>query len=129
MKAVYVLERIYPNGDTQIAGVYTSLTGAIAAMRETVGPEATLERYHEISDEWQEHWQANRGEWTEIEWSIFRLEVDTPAFAIPDVRRCRVCGCDDDDCRQCIAKTGGPCAWVEGEWDLCSACVPVEVTT
>jgi hypothetical protein len=35
-------------------------------------------------------------------------------------RRCRVCGCTDDDCRQCIAKTGQPCHWVEP--DLCSAC-------
>jgi hypothetical protein len=36
------------------------------------------------------------------------------------VRRCRVCGCTDDDCRQCIEKTGKPCHWVEP--DLCSAC-------
>jgi len=36
------------------------------------------------------------------------------------VRRCRVCGCTDDDCRQCIEKTGEPCYWVEE--DLCSAC-------
>jgi hypothetical protein len=36
------------------------------------------------------------------------------------VRRCRVCGCTDDDCRQCIEKTGAPCYWVEK--DLCSAC-------
>jgi hypothetical protein len=35
-------------------------------------------------------------------------------------RRCRVCGCTDDDCRQCIEKTGEPCHWVEE--DLCSAC-------
>ena len=36
------------------------------------------------------------------------------------VRRCRVCGCTDDDCRQCVEKTGHPCRWVEE--DLCSAC-------
>jgi hypothetical protein len=36
-------------------------------------------------------------------------------------RRCRVCGCTDDDCRQCIEKTGEPCYWVED--DLCSACI------
>jgi hypothetical protein len=40
-----------------------------------------------------------------------------PVFA---VRRCRVCGCTEDDCSQCIEKTGTPCHWVEG--DLCSAC-------
>jgi hypothetical protein len=33
---------------------------------------------------------------------------------------CRVCKCTDDDCSQCIAKTGSPCRWVEP--DLCSAC-------
>ncbi|MDR2964193.1 MAG: ParB/RepB/Spo0J family partition protein [Treponema sp.] len=37
------------------------------------------------------------------------------------VRKCRICGCTEDDCSQCIEKTGGPCEWVEK--DLCSACV------
>ena len=36
-------------------------------------------------------------------------------------RKCRVCGCTENDCRQCIEKTGSPCHWVED--DLCSACV------
>lgn len=35
-------------------------------------------------------------------------------------RKCKVCGCTEDDCRQCIEKTGSPCVWVEA--DLCSAC-------
>lgn len=34
--------------------------------------------------------------------------------------RCRECGCTDDDCSQCVEKTGEPCYWVES--DLCSAC-------
>jgi hypothetical protein len=34
---------------------------------------------------------------------------------------CRVCGCTDDDCSECIERTGEPCSWVEP--DLCSACV------
>jgi hypothetical protein len=34
--------------------------------------------------------------------------------------RCRVCGCTDDDCRQCIEALGYPCFWVEK--DLCSRC-------
>jgi hypothetical protein len=38
-----------------------------------------------------------------------------------DVRRCRACGCTDNDCRVCIARTGVPCHWVEA--DLCSACL------
>jgi hypothetical protein len=37
------------------------------------------------------------------------------------VRRCRVCGCTDYDCSQCVEKTGDACSWVEA--DLCSACV------
>jgi hypothetical protein len=36
-------------------------------------------------------------------------------------RFCRVCGCTDANCRQCIEKTGAPCCWVDE--DLCSACV------
>lgn len=39
---------------------------------------------------------------------------------IANVRTCRVCGCTDNDCRQCIKKTGKPCTWIEQ--DLCSAC-------
>lgn len=35
--------------------------------------------------------------------------------------RCRKCGCTQQDCRQCIKRTGSPCCWVEA--DLCSACV------
>lgn len=38
----------------------------------------------------------------------------------PHVRSCRVCGCTDADCRECILKTGSPCHWVE--FDLCSRC-------
>lgn len=37
------------------------------------------------------------------------------------VRRCRKCGCSDDDCSGCVKRTGAPCHWVEP--DLCSACV------
>lgn len=36
------------------------------------------------------------------------------------VRSCRVCGCTDDDCSQCVAAQGYPCHWVEQ--DLCSRC-------
>lgn len=37
-----------------------------------------------------------------------------------DKRRCRLCGCTDDDCSGCIERTGQPCYWVAP--DLCSAC-------
>lgn len=36
---------------------------------------------------------------------------------------CRICGCVDGDCANCIRRTGIACSWVEP--DLCSACVPV----
>ena len=42
------------------------------------------------------------------------------AFKLPDIRKCRICGCTDDNCRQCIERTGEPCHWVDE--DLCSAC-------
>ena len=45
------------------------------------------------------------------------LTVDNPVA----VRTCRVCGCTDANCQQCIEKTGEPCHWVAE--DLCSACV------
>lgn len=35
-------------------------------------------------------------------------------------RTCHVCGCTQDDCSNCIERTGRPCSWVAG--DLCSAC-------
>jgi len=37
------------------------------------------------------------------------------------VQACRVCGCTDDNCIQCVQKTSKPCFWVEN--DLCSACM------
>lgn len=36
------------------------------------------------------------------------------------IRTCRICGCTEDNCLQCIEKTGSPCYWIEE--DLCSAC-------
>lgn len=59
-------------------------------------------------------------------------DMDTPmpkpfiglTFENPDyehiLAKCRVCGCTDEDCRQCVEKTGKICHWIEP--DLCSAC-------
>jgi hypothetical protein len=47
-------------------------------------------------------------------------DIFEKAEEVRECRVCRVCGCTDDDCRQCIEKTGEPCHWVED--DLCSAC-------
>jgi hypothetical protein len=45
--------------------------------------------------------------------------LTTTAISI-EIRECHQCGCTDDDCRQCIEKTGEPCHWVSE--NLCSAC-------
>lgn len=37
-----------------------------------------------------------------------------------EARTCRVCGCTQDDCSQCVEAPGEPCHWVED--DLCSRC-------
>lgn len=52
----------------------------------------------------------------------FSLLVKRGVFiptAVP-TGKCKVCGCTDDDCRQCIESQGFPCSWVED--DLCSRC-------
>lgn len=62
----------------------------------------------------------------EITMTPGRMTVTLPTDKFPGMtfsiknRSCRVCGCTDDDCSQCIAKTGEPCYWVGP--DLCSAC-------
>lgn len=37
---------------------------------------------------------------------------------------CRVCGCTQHDCSECVEKTGRSCYWIEA--DLCSACVVLD---
>ena len=46
--------------------------------------------------------------------------------SMQEQRKCRICGCTDADCRQCIERTGSPCYWVEK--DLCRACRTIVVT-
>jgi hypothetical protein len=48
------------------------------------------------------------------------IEIDGEKITYHPVPTCRVCGCTDDHCPQCIKKTGNPCYWIEP--DLCSAC-------
>ncbi len=55
---------------------------------------------------------------------LIDLTNDLEAYTAPDVRSCRVCGCTDDDCSQCIEATGGPCTWVNEDHTLCSRCEP-----
>jgi hypothetical protein len=47
-------------------------------------------------------------------------KADKAADEEPEEKTCRECGCTEEDCKQCIEKTGKPCTWVED--DLCSAC-------
>jgi hypothetical protein len=44
-------------------------------------------------------------------------------WLVPDTMECRRCGCTNDNCAGCIARTGEACHWIEA--DLCSACAPV----
>lgn len=51
----------------------------------------------------------------------FIVEFQGDEIIYHKIRRCKKCMCSDDDCSQCIIKTGQPCYWVKE--DLCSACV------
>src|ERR1043166_6382785 len=42
--------------------------------------------------------------------------------------RCRVCGCTDEDCSQCIAFVGAPCSWIDEDHTICSRCVDALAT-
>ena len=46
--------------------------------------------------------------------------IITPPLGITAPGICKVCGCTDGDCSQCINAQGFPCHWVED--DLCSRC-------
>lgn len=35
---------------------------------------------------------------------------------------CLFCGCTDEDCTDCIRKTGSPCYWIDDRHTQCSAC-------
>lgn len=39
--------------------------------------------------------------------------------------RCRICGCTEDDCSDCVEATGEACSWVDDARTLCSRCGPV----
>lgn len=42
---------------------------------------------------------------------------------LPRYGTCRVCGCTDQSCFDCIMATGEPCCWVDESHTLCSRCV------
>ncbi|MDE8654797.1 XRE family transcriptional regulator [Novosphingobium album (ex Liu et al. 2023)] len=43
-----------------------------------------------------------------------------PGNCLPEPQLCRFCGCSWHDC--CATTSGRPCAWVEGDPTLCTAC-------
>lgn len=40
---------------------------------------------------------------------------------------CRVCGCTEEDCSQCVEETGESCDWATEDQDLCTRCAMKEV--
>jgi hypothetical protein len=55
----------------------------------------------------------------EKRWTSGKPRIEVEYAALEDA--CRVCGCTEDDCSQCVEKTGEPCTWIAP--GLCSACV------
>jgi len=39
--------------------------------------------------------------------------------------KCQLCGCTEQDCRNCFERTGQPCSWTSPAKDLCTACLPL----
>ena len=75
------------------------------------------------SAEFMWHFANETGDTWSVSAGFVRRWVEAQeAKARPNVRRCRVCGCTDEDCRQCVEVLGEPCCWVAGEPDLCSRC-------
>lgn len=74
--------------------------------------------------DWGDEWEITAGE-IRLMVSQFEVEemerLDLQAREREE-RRCRVCGCTEADCRQCIAAQGYPCCWVPGEPNLCTRC-------
>ncbi|MFN0068787.1 MAG: hypothetical protein ACKVYV_14260 [Limisphaerales bacterium] len=57
-------------------------------------------------------------------WARLRRAPVVYRVAVTPAGTCRVCGCTDDDCRQCIERTGQPCSWANAQHTLCTACAP-----
>lgn len=62
--------------------------------------------------------KAQARDWVRLAQEVLRT---LPAMA----DQCAVCGCTEEDCSQCVEKTGQPCWWLQP--GLCSACSPVNI--
>ena len=49
-----------------------------------------------------------------------RVVLKKRRYRVAPFQQCRVCGCTNDNCAQCVAATGQPCHWVAPY--LCSRC-------
>jgi hypothetical protein len=38
---------------------------------------------------------------------------------------CRICGCTDESCMNCLIRSGVLCSWATPEEDLCTGCEPI----
>jgi hypothetical protein len=68
----------------------------------------------------QIEWRALTAGWPRITATSAQNAVDQIRELTDAPDACRVCGCTEDDCSQCVKKTGEPCSWVAP--GLCSAC-------
>lgn len=76
---------------------------------------------------WGETWRITAAEiraWVE---QCHREQPEESPTCVA-VKRCRICGCTEDDCRQCIAATGSPCSWDDDDPDICTRCADEEDT-
>lgn len=72
----------------------------------------------------QKEWRVLTEGWPRITAVSAQNAVDQIRELTDAPDACRVCGCTEDDCSQCVEKTGEPCSWVSP--GLCSACVDVD---
>jgi hypothetical protein len=56
---------------------------------------------------------------------IKRVAIRIAASLVTLPGECMLCGCREDDCSECIQKTGEPCFWVNQECTICSACLGI----
>lgn len=89
-------------------------------MRSCPTPEAAAQIRKNRSAAGRAAWARSRA------LGFFRRRTERNLRAKPfavRVRKCRRCGCTDNDCSGCIARTGFPCSWAAKLKDVCTACL------
>ncbi len=105
-------------------GVIKDCDYGTTGYRNYLKPNETVSDIDAVSS-YQTLWQSINGinSWDLNPW-VWVVKYRILSTTGRPVRACRVCGCTEDNCIQCIKKTGMPCYWVE--YDLCSACMPIK---